>query len=117
MMIFKESIAKICHEANRAYCQALGDNSQPPWNEAPLWQRQSAINGVKYIASHPEATPKDSHISWCKEKAEQGWVYGPIKDIDKKEHPCLVSYEDLPADQRMKDHLFRSIVLTLIQEV
>jgi hypothetical protein len=28
-------IAKVCHETNRAYCETLGDNSQPPWEEAP----------------------------------------------------------------------------------
>ena len=28
-------IAMICHEANRAYCAANGDESQPSWNEAP----------------------------------------------------------------------------------
>ena len=25
-------IARVCHEVNRAYCQALGDNSQVEWN-------------------------------------------------------------------------------------
>ncbi len=43
-----ESIAKICHEANRAYCATIGDASQLPWEESPDWQRQSAINGVKF---------------------------------------------------------------------
>jgi hypothetical protein len=41
-----EEIAKVAHEVNRAYCQAIGDNSQPTWEEAPGWQRDSAINGV-----------------------------------------------------------------------
>ena len=37
-----DSIARVCHEVNRAYCQALGDDSQPTWEEAPEWQRASA---------------------------------------------------------------------------
>lgn len=28
-------IAQVCHEVNRAYCQALGDDSQPAWDDAP----------------------------------------------------------------------------------
>lgn len=53
-----EMIAKICHEANRAYCQALGDNSQVPWGEAPDWQKQSAVKGVEFHLSNPEAPPQ-----------------------------------------------------------
>ena len=34
-MIPEPDIAQICHAANRAYCQLLGDNSQLPWSEAP----------------------------------------------------------------------------------
>ena len=30
-------IARIAHEANRAYCQSIGDDSQPNWAEAGLW--------------------------------------------------------------------------------
>lgn len=33
-----EQIARMAHEANRAYCQALGDDSQPAWEDAPEWQ-------------------------------------------------------------------------------
>ena len=25
-----------------------------------------------------------------------GWKYGPVKDPEKKEHPCFVPYDDLP---------------------
>ena len=41
-----ERVARICHEANRAYCQTIGDFSQRPWAEADEWQRKSAIEGV-----------------------------------------------------------------------
>lgn len=32
-------VAHVAHEVNRAYCQSLGDNSQPTWEDAPHWQR------------------------------------------------------------------------------
>ena len=53
-------IAKLCHEVNRAYCESLGDMSQPRWEDAPDWQRQSAINGVKFHMTG-EFTPEQSH--------------------------------------------------------
>lgn len=110
----KVHIAYVCHEANRAYCETLGDYSQLPWDQAPQWQKDSAIKGVEFIASNPDSQPSDSHNSWLKEKEETGWKYGPVKDPDKKEHPCFVPYDQLPPEQRLKDNLFLSIVRALL---
>lgn len=100
------AIAQACHEANRAYCQSIGDHSQPPWYDAPQWQKDSAIKGVMLIAEKPETTPADSHASWSAQKIADGWVYGPTKDAEKKTHPCLRPYDELPIEQRAKDYLF-----------
>ena len=35
------AIARICHEANREYCESIGDLSQQPWGCSEEWQRQS----------------------------------------------------------------------------
>jgi hypothetical protein len=105
-----QDIARICHEANRAYCISLGDTSQPPWDNAPNWQKSSAINGVLFHCNHPNASPEESHKNWLNEKIEQGWKYGLAKNSDKKEHPCCVPYAELPADQKLKDLLFLVIV-------
>jgi hypothetical protein len=103
-------IAKICHETNRAYCQTIGDESQLPWSDAPIWQRNSAIHGVEFHLSNPNSQPSHSHDEWLKEKAATGWKYGPVKDPDKKEHPCFVPYDQLPEDQKAKDALFLGVV-------
>ena len=108
-----EGIARVCHEANRAYCAGIGDNSQVPYDDAPLWQRQSACNGVMHAAANPSAPPAASHDSWLAEKRAAGWKYGPVKDPEKKEHPCMVPYGDLPPQQRVKDALFIAIVRVL----
>lgn len=108
-------IAKVCHEANRAYCAALGDFSQLPWEQAPAWQRDSAVLGVALIVDHPETTPEQSHENWMAQKRADGWVWGPVKDPDAKTHPCLVPYADLPAEQRAKDYIFGAIVRALLE--
>jgi hypothetical protein len=109
-----EKIAKICHEANRAYCEALGDNTQPHWELAPQWQKDSAMAGVKLHAEKPDTTPEGSHESWLAQKIADGWVYGPKKDPVLKEHPCIVPYCNLPKEQQTKDSLFSAIVKALI---
>jgi hypothetical protein len=108
-----EVIAKTCHEVNRVYCQSIGDDTQVPWEEAPEWQKQSAIDGVVFWMHNSKLTPKDMHDNWMKGKLEAGWKYGPVKDPEKKEHHCLVPYNELPAVQQFKDKFFLAIVSTL----
>lgn len=103
-------VAKICHEVNRAYCQAIGDDSQPAWEDAPEWQKQSAINGVILHVQNPDLTPEQSHQAWFDFKKADGWVYGTEKNVERKEHPCMVGYFDLPASQRIKDYLFKGVI-------
>jgi hypothetical protein len=109
-----EQIARIAHETNRAYCASLGDLSQPAWEDAPEWQRQSATNGVEFHLQHHRdgvtPSPSASHDNWLKDKREAGWTYGPVKDAETKQHPCFLPYDELPLDQRMKDYLFAAIV-------
>lgn len=106
-------IARVCHEVNKAYCESIGDNSQLDWNDAPQWQKDSAIEGVIFHLYNPDASPSASHESWLAVKEKEGWKYGPVKDAEKKEHPCFVPYDQLPVEQRSKDYLFRQIVHSL----
>lgn len=103
-------IAKVCHETNRAYCQALGDDSQPTWEDAPQWQRDSAVAGVRFHLANPQAGPKASHESWMAQKEADGWVHGEQKDPEAKTHPCMVPFSELPTEQQAKDFIFRGIV-------
>lgn len=113
-MITQEKVAQVCHEVNRAYCQAIGDFSQPTWEEAPEWQRKSAISGVAFHVANPNAGADASHVSWLSEKVKDGWVYGEVKDVEKKTHPCCVPYDKLPKEQQAKDFIFRQIIHSLL---
>lgn len=106
-------LAAICHEANRMYCFALGDDSQPTWGDAPGWQRASAESGVMFHLRNSNAGPSGSHENWLKDKEADGWVYGEVKDADAKTHPCIVPFDALPMEQRLKDSLFVGIVHAL----
>lgn len=112
-----EEVARICHQTNKAYCESTGDLSQKDWQDSPEWQRKSAIDGVNFhleaLASGEVRPPSASHDSWLAEKKATGWKYGEFKDPDKLEHPCMVPFEELPAQQRAKDHLFGAIVKAL----
>ena len=113
MPLTPEQIAKVCHNVNKAYCEALGDTSQPSWENAPQWQKDSAMTGVKMHLANPNAGPDDSHNSWLAQKKEEGWKYGPVKKPEVKEHPCFVPYQELPVEQKAKDYIFREVVHSL----
>lgn len=104
-----ELCARAAHEANRAYCLALGDTSQLAWDDAPDWQRLSAYQGVRRVVLE-DATPEQLHESWTALKLAAGWKHGPVKDSEKLEHPCMVPYSELPEQQRRKDALFGGVV-------
>ncbi len=107
--------AEMVHEVNRAYCALVGDTSQLPWDQAPAWQRESAIAGVTAVRDGTVANPQAAHESWTAQKVADGWVYGDVKDAEKKTHPCLVPYDQLPPEQRVKDILFLAAARAALQ--
>lgn len=109
-----EQIAQIAHEANKSICEATGDPSQVAWADAEQWQRDSAVQGVQEIIDDGSITPERLHDKWREFKAADGWVFGDVKDADAKTHPCMVDYDQLPVEQRAKDHLFGGVVRSLL---
>lgn len=107
---YLEGISKVCHEANKAFYEVNGDESQKSWDEAEDWQRDSAKKGVAFRINNPEAGHDAQHNSWMKEKTDDGWVYGEVKDAEAKTHPCIVPFEELPKFQQQKAALFCGIV-------
>lgn len=102
-------IAKLCHAANTAYCASIGDDSHLPWDQSPVSLRDSVCNGVRFHLTG-DRKPSESHESWLAQKESEGWVYGDVKDFDKKTHPCMRPYDELPVEHRTKDYIFKGIV-------
>lgn len=111
-----EACARAAHESNKSYCMALGDMSQVHWEDAPEWQRKSAMNGVIGIIKYMN-TPEQSHESWLADKKRDGWTYGPIKDVELKQHPCFVPFSALLPEQKVKDLLFHGVVHAMAKVV
>jgi hypothetical protein len=104
------SIAVVCHQANKSWCEMNKDYTQKNWFDAEGWQRDSAVKGVEFRLNNPDAGHDAQHNSWMKEKVDAGWMYGEVKDADLKTHPCIVPFDQLPEFQRKKDALFCAIV-------
>ena len=50
--------------------------------------------------------PEKLHDSWMTAYYKMGWVYGEVRDTEKKTHPDLVPYWSLGQLERDKDAIF-----------
>uniref|UniRef100_A0A5F8GAP9 Ryanodine receptor 1 n=1 Tax=Monodelphis domestica TaxID=13616 RepID=A0A5F8GAP9_MONDO len=47
-----------------------------------------------------EKLAENIHELWALTRIEQGWTYGPVRDDNKRLHPCLVDFHNLPEPER-----------------
>lgn len=52
-----------------------------------------------------ELLAKNTHELWSQQRIAEGWQYGEKRDDPKKEHPCLIPYEDLPESEKHYDRV------------
>ncbi len=45
----------------------------------------------------------NAHDVWAQQRVLEGWTFGPERNDDRKEHPYLVSYEELPESEKEYD--------------
>lgn len=64
-----------------------------------------------------EEMAKNVHEVWAKNRANDGWTYGPVRDDATKKHPCLVPYEDLPESEKEYDRATSQETLKLIMKL
>ena len=57
----------------------------------------------KSLSELADKIAKNVHEVWAKSRVEQGWKYGPVRDGDKKETPCLVPYRELSDEEKAYD--------------
>lgn len=107
------AIAATCHETNRAIQTANGEEVAPPWNELSPEAKNGSVEGVLFVMSNPDVTPEKIHKNWMKYKLKTGWQYGEKKDTALKFHPNLVPFAKLDTVEKMKDHVFISVVQSM----
>lgn len=111
-----EQIASIVHQANRRLQHIQGDpNPSEDWDDETPELQRTCIEGVEQALLG--AGPEELHAAWVEHLKEHGWTWGPVKDRELKQHPCLCPYAQLPANQQLKDALFLAIVGTLTQDL
>lgn len=107
------SIAHVAHEANRAWCEEMDDFTQSTWDELTEEEQAEKADLVEWRIVHADSPIPAWHERWVKEKQREGWVYGEEMDEEAKISPLLVDWNQLPTEQKYKDHLFVAVVKAL----
>ncbi len=80
----------------------------------PIPEDTSMIELPADILALCEEMARNTHEVWAHNRMSQGWTYGPERNDEKKEHPCLVPYEQLTEDEKKYDRETAMETLKLI---
>ena len=110
-----EQLSELVHETLSRYRVLIGETAHPSWTEAGDDMRSSTRKNVTAhldaLASGRPLAASHSHDKWMEERKGAGWVYGVPRDNAMKIHPSLVPYEQLPMNERLKDHILNGLCL------
>lgn len=57
----------------------------------------------RLMESLGEALAENAHDVWAEQRLAEGWRYGPKRDQENKETPCLRPYAELPEGEKEYD--------------
>lgn len=63
----------------------------------------SAVKVPEDLLELSEYLAKNSHEVWAEQRMRDGWVFGEFRDAERKTHPDLVPYEELPEEEKVYD--------------
>ena len=124
-----EELASACFTLNQDYCDAITyDYDYKYWEDLERDQQLSYIAAVYILYSklellYPEQRKaldnncidklaEEQHTAWVKAKQAEGWSYDAVKDDELKTHPNMVAWKELSYQEKLKDILFVTTVLT-----
>jgi len=107
-----EKAARLVVAANRVYCNGIEDVIPPDWDDMSPFVKKAMIDAVRARLSDITMPLSVNHDSWMAARLADGWTLGEKKNEEKKIHPNLIPYAELPRQQRIKDLMFVTVVLT-----
>ncbi|MCE9555709.1 MAG: Ryanodine receptor Ryr [Planctomycetes bacterium] len=50
-----------------------------------------------------ESLARHTHDVWAEQRLKDGWTWGARRNDARKEHPCLIDYDELPESEKQHD--------------
>lgn len=64
-----------------------------------------------------ELLAENTHDNWAAGRIAEGWTYGPVRNDELKQHPCLIPYNDLPENEKDYDRVTSMETLKTIRKL
>lgn len=64
-----------------------------------------------------EAIAENAHEIWAEGRKAEGWTYGPERNDEKKQNPCMVPYSDLPDSEKQYDREMAMKTIKLLKKL
>lgn len=64
-----------------------------------------------------ELLAENTHDNWSAGRIAEGWIYGPVRNDELKQNPCLVPYNELPENEKEYDRVTSMETLKAIQKL
>lgn len=77
----------------------------------------SGVELPESLAELTEQMARNVHEVWAQTRIREGWSYGPMRNDELKQHPCLVPYDVLPDSEREYDRHTALETLKLISSL
>lgn len=106
-----EACARVAYEVYRT---GFDDPTKLEWDAADEGDRKVARDMAVVVLSG--VSPAQEHEKWLARKAGEGWSLGEL-DEERRLHPNMVPYEQLPDGQRLLDRLFVAAVTSVASAV
>ena len=65
----------------------------------------TAIQLPEHLLKKRKQLARNNHDNWADKRKKQGWKYGPKRDDQKLETPCMVDFDDLPPEEQEYDYV------------
>ncbi len=62
-----------------------------------------------------EKLAEQVHITWMNQRIKEGWSYGPVRDDEKKQTPCIIPFQNLPEIEKEYDRITARTVINTLQ--
>ena len=90
-------------------------NSPKRYRPVPI--DTSSVELPEDLIDLTEEIAKNVHDVWAQNRIKEGWTYGPERNDEQKQTPCLVPYENLPEEEKDYDRNTALSTLKLIYKL
>ena len=86
-----------------------------PYNPQPI--DTATVELSAELLKLTELLAKNTHDIWAAKRLAEGWKYGTTRNDERKEHPCLVPYEELLESEKEYDRGTAMEVVKVMKEL